>query len=203
MSSSRRRGSPWWLLVVAFVVVPLVEIFVIVQIGQVIGAWWTILLLVVDSVIGAWLVKREGLRAWRALGEALRERRMPARELADGMLILVGGTLMLTPGFVTDLAGVLCILPVTRPIGRRVLTGVISRKLAAGAAGFPPGSSGFPPGSSGFPPGFGPGFGTGFPTEGTADPRTQQRPGPVDPDFGVVQGEVVDEERPEGHPPSP
>lgn len=116
-------------MLVAFVVVPLVEIFVIIQVGQVIGAWWTIALLVADSIFGAWLVKREGARAWRGLRTALGEGRMPARELADAVLILVGGTLMLTPGFVTDIFGILMILPFTRPVGRRVLAGVITRRL--------------------------------------------------------------------------
>ena len=129
MTETRRRGFPWWLLLVAFVVVPLVEIYVIIQIGQVIGAWWTILLLIADSILGSWLVKREGRRAWRALQAALQQGRMPGRELADGVLILVGGTLMLTPGFVTDAVGILCLLPVTRPLGRRALAGVINRRL--------------------------------------------------------------------------
>jgi UPF0716 protein FxsA len=157
------------LLLLAFIVVPLVEIYVIIQIGQVIGAWWTILLLIADSILGSWLIKREGSRAWRALRSALDEGRMPARELADGMLILVGGTLMLTPGFVSDLFGILCILPVTRPLGRRVLTGIISRRLVG--VSFPTGA--------------------GASTWGPAG--TRQRPGPGDPDNGVVQGEVVDE----------
>ena len=175
MSTTRRRRFPWWLLLVAFVVVPLVEIYVIIQIGQVIGSWWTILLLIADSVFGSWLVKREGGRAWRALQVALQERRMPARELADGILILVGGILMLTPGFVLDILGALFILPFTRPIGRRILTGVITRRLV----------------------------GASFPTGvGVQDnPWTRQRPGPADPDNGVVQGEVVDEWPPEGHQP--
>ena len=116
-------------LVVAFLGVPLLEIYVLVQVGQVIGAWWTILLLVLASVLGAWLIRREGARAWRALTEALQTGRMPARELADGALILIGGTLMLTPGFVTDAVGVLVIVPVTRSIARRLLTGVVSRRL--------------------------------------------------------------------------
>jgi UPF0716 protein FxsA len=126
-----KRRFPTWLLLVAFVVVPIIEIYVIIQIGQVIGAWWTIALLIIDSIVGTWLVKREGARAWQALGAALEQRRMPAKELADGVLILVGGTLMLTPGFVTDLVGILCILPFTRPVGRRMLAGVIGRRLVA------------------------------------------------------------------------
>jgi UPF0716 protein FxsA len=120
-----------WLLLVAFVLVPIVEIYVIIQVGQVIGAWWTVLLLVADSVFGSWLVKREGSRAWQALREAVSTGRMPHRELADGGLILVGGTLMVAPGFVTDVFGILLILPFTRPFFRRLLTSLATRRLAA------------------------------------------------------------------------
>ena len=116
-------------MVVAFIGVPLLEIYVLIQVGQVIGPWWTILLLIVASVLGTWLIRSEGGRAWRALTEALQTGRMPARELADGALILIGGTLMLTPGFVTDAVGVLLILPFTRPIARRLLSGVVARRL--------------------------------------------------------------------------
>jgi UPF0716 protein FxsA len=127
--ATRRRRLPW-ILLVAFVVVPLVEIYVLIQVGQVIGAWWTIVLLVVDSMVGTWLIRREGSRAWRALTEALGTGRMPATELADGALLLVGGTLMLSPGFVTDAFAVLLILPFTRPVFRRLLTRVVTRRLA-------------------------------------------------------------------------
>ena len=74
------------MLVAAFVLVPLVEIWAILQVGQLVGPWWTIALLVLDSVVGAWLIKREGGRAWQALRQALQGGRMPARELADGAL---------------------------------------------------------------------------------------------------------------------
>ena len=137
-----RRSRLGWLLVAAFVVVPIVEIYVIIQVGQVIGAWWTILLLVADSVFGSWLVAHEGRRAWRALATALSSGRMPARELADGALILIGGTLMLTPGFVTDAFGILLILPFTRPVARRVLAGVVARRLAADVTRPGPGPQG-------------------------------------------------------------
>ena len=130
--STRRRGWLGWLLVIAFVVVPLVEIYVLIQVGQVIGPWWTILLLVADSILGGWLIRREGRKAWRALTTALNSGQMPAKELADGALILIGGTLMLTPGFVTDGLGILLILPMTRPVARRLLTTVVSKRLVAG-----------------------------------------------------------------------
>jgi UPF0716 protein FxsA len=125
----RRRGFPWWALIAAFILVPIVEIYVIIQVGQVIGAWWTILLLIADSIFGSWLVKHEGRRAWEALTTTIQSGGMPARELADAALILVGGTLMISPGFVTDIAGMLLILPFTRPVARRVLTRVVARRF--------------------------------------------------------------------------
>ena len=128
MATRRRRGVLPVLLAL-FVLVPLVEIYVIIQVGQTIGAWWTVLLLVLDSLFGSWLIKHEGGRAFQALREALNSGRMPAKELADGALILVGGTLMLAPGFVTDAFGILMILPVTRPIFRKLLTGVVASRL--------------------------------------------------------------------------
>lgn len=132
---TRRRSSIRWALFAAFVVVPLLEIYVLIQVGQVIGPWWTILLLVLDSVLGAWLVKREGARAWRALQGAIGTGRMPGRELADAALVLVGGTLMLTPGFVTDALALFLVLPFTRPFARRLLAAVVSRRVLAGVPG--------------------------------------------------------------------
>jgi len=152
-----------WVLIGLFILMPLVEIYVIVQVGRVIGPWWTILLLVLDSIIGSWLIRHEGTRAWRALREALDSGRMPAREIADGALILVGGTLMLAPGFVTDAFGVLMILPVTRPLFRSLLTRVISSRLVVLGPGGPGGGG-----------------------------HSARRPGPG-PEGPVVRGEVVDE----------
>jgi UPF0716 protein FxsA len=129
-----RRRLPWGLLGVLFVTVPLLEIYVVIRTGQVIGVGWTILILVLDSLLGAYLLKREGTQAWRALTSALGSYRMPARELADGALILVGGTLLLTPGLVTDAVGFLLILPVSRPLARRLLTQYLSRRLLGVAA---------------------------------------------------------------------
>jgi len=128
-----RRRIPWAVLVVLFVVVPLAEVYVLIQVGQVIGALWTVLLLIAVSVLGSYLVKREGGRAWQALQTALRTYRMPARELADGALILIGGTLLLTPGFLSDAVGLFFILPFTRPLARRLLTGFVTRKFLGDA----------------------------------------------------------------------
>ena len=132
--TTRRRLLPW-VLFVAFIVVPLVEIYVVIQVGQTIGPWWTIGLLILDSMLGAWLVKREGRRAWQALRTALSTHRPPAKELADGALILIGGTLLLTPGFATDVVGFLLVLPFTRPIFRRLLTAYLGSRITVAVAG--------------------------------------------------------------------
>jgi UPF0716 protein FxsA len=120
------------LLVVAFVVVLLVELVVILQIGQVIGTWPTVALLVADSVLGAWLLKREGRRAWHQFRAALDEMRWPGDEVAQGAMVIVGGTLLLTPGFVTDVVGFLLLLPPSR----RMLSRLVRRRMSPlGGAG--------------------------------------------------------------------
>jgi len=109
------------LLLLAFVVVPFAELWVVLRVAHVIGGWETIGLLIVMSVLGTWLVKREGARAWGAFQLAMREGRVPAKETADGALVILGGALLLTPGFLTDVVGILCLLPPTRVVVRRTL----------------------------------------------------------------------------------
>ena len=125
----RRRPRVMRWVFLALLVVPVVEIAAIIAVGRVIGGWQTLLLLVLESLLGAWIVKREGARSWVALQEALRSGRMPSRQLADAALVLIGGTLLLTPGFVTDVAGFFFILPLTRPIARAWLEVVVTRRL--------------------------------------------------------------------------
>jgi UPF0716 protein FxsA len=122
----------WGWLGLAFLLTPIIEIYVIVQVGQAIGAWQTVALLLIESAIGVWLLRREGGRAWQQLRLALNQARVPARELADAALVLIGGTLLITPGFVTDVVGFFCVLPVTRPLARRLLLAYISRRVARG-----------------------------------------------------------------------
>jgi UPF0716 protein FxsA len=117
------------ILVALFIVVPIVEIYVIVQIGSLIGVWPTIALLLADAVLGSLLLRHQGRGAWRRFNAALAERRFPGREVADGLLIAIGGTLLLTPGFVTDIVGAIFLIPPTRAIVRRLLRGYMGRRF--------------------------------------------------------------------------
>jgi len=101
-------------LLIAFLVVPIIELYVLLQVGREIGVPLTLVALIGMSIAGAWLLKREGTATWIRLRATLAEGRMPTGELTDGAMILVGGALMLTPGFVTDAVGLLLILPPTR-----------------------------------------------------------------------------------------
>ncbi|MDP9405281.1 MAG: FxsA family protein, partial [Actinomycetota bacterium] len=108
-------------LLLAFVVVPLVELLVVLRVGEAIGTLPTIVLLLAVSVAGAWLVKREGREAWRRLRAALGSGRLPAAEVVDGALVLIGGTLLLTPGFITDAVGLLLVVPPSRAVVNRAV----------------------------------------------------------------------------------
>lgn len=116
-------------LLLVFVVVPAIEIYVLIQVGQAIGVVPTVLLLLADAALGTWLFRREGRKAWQALRQALQEGRAPAREVADGALVVLGGAFLITPGFVTDVIGVLCLLPPTRAGLRRLITGAVGARL--------------------------------------------------------------------------
>ncbi|GEM_PF-240197 len=123
-------------LVLVFILVPLAEIFVILQVGAVIGGWWTAALLVADSLLGAYLLRVEGRRAWREFRTALEEGRWPGDEVAQGALIIVGGTLLLTPGFLTDAIGFLFLLgPTRRMVARRLRSRVGAAATAGPASG--------------------------------------------------------------------
>src|ERR1700754_78927 len=93
-------------LVLLFIVVPIAELAVIIQVGQEIGVWWTIAILVADSVLGSVLMRTQGGTAWRRFNAAVQAGRIPAREVIDGALVILGGALLLTPGFITDILGI-------------------------------------------------------------------------------------------------
>lgn len=117
------------ILVALFIAVPILELWVIIQVGQAIGVAPTLALLLADALLGSLLVRHQGLSAWRRFNEAFAQRRFPGREIADGVLIVIGGTLLLTPGFVTDVFGLLLLIPPTRAIARRVLRRYAGRRF--------------------------------------------------------------------------
>ena len=122
------------LLVLLFVVVPIAELAVILQVGDWLGLWPTIALLVAASILGGILMRAQGRVAWRRFSQALAERRPPAREVADGALVIAGGALLLTPGFLTDILGLSLLIPPTRALIRRALLARIGHRMAASVA---------------------------------------------------------------------
>ena len=116
------------ILLILFIVVPIVELAVIIQVGSLIGVGPTIALLILDSVLGTLLMRAQGRAAWRRFTEAVQAGRPPAREVIDGGLVLLGGAFLLAPGFITDIVGICLLLPPTRALVRRLL----SRRLLGG-----------------------------------------------------------------------
>jgi UPF0716 protein FxsA len=118
------------LLLLAFIVIPIVEMIVIIRVGGILGFWETFALIVVIGIVGAILWKQEGRRTWDAFRDALAEGRWPGDEVTQGALVLFGGALLLTPGFITDAVGLLSVLPpsraaISRLIRRRVTPGPV------------------------------------------------------------------------------
>jgi UPF0716 protein FxsA len=116
------------LLVLLFIAVPILEIYVIIQVGEAIGVFWTIALLVLDSILGSVLMRSQGRAVWRRFNAAMAAGRVPAREALDGVLVVFGGALLLAPGFVTDVFGAVLLLPPTRAVLRRVLVRSLLRR---------------------------------------------------------------------------
>jgi UPF0716 protein FxsA len=134
-------------LIVLFIVVPIAELYVIIQVGQAIGLWPTLALLLADALLGSFLLKHQGRGAWLRFNEALAQRRFPGREVVDGLLIVVGGTLLLAPGFLTDIVGLLLLIPPTRAVVRKILRRfTIGRFTVVGMPGGAFGTAGDPQG---------------------------------------------------------
>src|SRR5918997_1226385 len=117
------------LLFLLIIVVPVVELYIIVQFAQEIGVLNTIGLLIVISIAGAFLLKQQGLATWQRMQATLARGEMPGKEMTDAFLVLIGGALLLTPGFLTDVVGILLLLPPTRG----ALKGVFRKMLRSWA----------------------------------------------------------------------
>jgi UPF0716 protein FxsA len=158
------------ILFFVFILLPIAELYVIIQVGQAIGLVPTLALLIIDGVIGAALARSQGRAAWLRFNQAMAAGRVPAREVIDGALIVFGGALLLSPGFITDLLGLVLLLPPTRAILRAML----KRAAAKTPTGRPvffvydrARGSARPPRGPGSPP-------PGFPPQGAP---TRRRPG--------------------------
>lgn len=126
-------------LVLAFIIVPLLELAVIIQVGQGLGVLPTIGLLLVVSIVGAWLVKFQGLGVMNRIRRQLAAGQMPTDELVNGVLILVAGALMLTPGFITDAVGLSLLFPPSRAVVRRFLAQRFRASIITGPGSGPDG----------------------------------------------------------------
>lgn len=120
---------PLLALLALFILVPLAELYVILKVGDAIGVVWTILLLAADSVLGSLLLRSQGRAVWRRFNEALQRGVMPHREVQDGVLVIFGGAFLITPGFLTDVVGLLLLLPPTRAVIRRLGMRVVTRRV--------------------------------------------------------------------------
>ena len=117
------------LLVILFIGVPFAELYVLIQVGHAIGVLNTLGLLLLVSIVGAWLAKREGIGVIRRMQAALNAGRVPGTEIVDGFLILLAAALMLTPGFLTDVVAIFLLLPPVRAVVRRTLRRSFARRI--------------------------------------------------------------------------
>jgi UPF0716 protein FxsA len=121
------------LLLLLFIAIPLLELYVILQVGEAIGVLPTIGLLLLDSVLGSILMRTQGRKAWRRFNQAVGAGRVPTAEAVDGVLVIFGGALLLAPGFVTDVFGAVFLLPLTRPLVRKLLVRRFAGRMIASA----------------------------------------------------------------------
>jgi UPF0716 protein FxsA len=201
---------PVWLLVVIFILVPIAELYVIIQVGGAIGVIPTLVLLLADALLGSMLLRHQGRAAWIRFNRALAENRLPHKEVFDGVLIIFGGALLITPGFITDIFGLILLIPPTRAIVRAVMSRIVRRRMAlgGGATFWTMGRTQGPPRRRPAPEGPGPSRGRQPPPRGPDDPFSwEEPPGPPSPgrrpdDIEGTGQEVRDEdELPPGREP--
>jgi UPF0716 protein FxsA len=168
-------------LILLFLLTPAVELALLIQVDQVIGFWPTVGLIVVTGIVGSHLARREGLSTWRRLNDRLQAGDLPGAELADGIIILVAGALLITPGILTDVFGFLGLIPFTRAYLRRFVMRWFQRRMEEGALQVQFGAFGGPA------PGGGPSASPNSPprsqnrsSDGTWQGRSRQSPNHVE-----------------------
>ena len=123
-----KRGWPLLLLVLIVVGLPILEVWIMIQVAQQLGLWATLATLVIHAVCGGLLMRYEGIRAWQALTNAYTTGKVPTGHLADAALILMGGILLMMPGYVTDVVGFLFLFRWTRPFARKMIAFFVARQ---------------------------------------------------------------------------
>jgi UPF0716 protein FxsA len=118
------------MMVVAFIAISIAEVWLLTLVGGWIGVPWTLAILVAEALVGSWLLRREGRKSWSALVAAYQAGRVPTGQLADAALVLVGGIMLILPGFFTDIIGLIFLLPFTRPLARKALGWLVARSVA-------------------------------------------------------------------------
>ena len=119
-------------LFILFAVIPVIELYLLIKVGSLIGALPTVALVLSISLAGAWLVRHQGFEILRRIQAELAQGRLPAAELLDGAMVLVGGVLLLTPGFFTDVLGLFFLIPFTRAVIKQLTHLWLQRRLARG-----------------------------------------------------------------------
>jgi UPF0716 protein FxsA len=197
-----------FLVVLIFILVPIAELYVIIKVGEAIGLIPTLVLLLLDAVLGSMLLRHQGRAAWVRFNRALAEGRLPHKEVFDGVLVIMGGALLLTPGFITDIFGLVLLIPPTRAIVRAISSRLVRRRMALAGGVWTMGRAGRA--SRRRPAAEGPGHG---PSESGVPPRgpipddlfSWEDPPPTGPRPGDVEGtghEIRDEdELPPGREP--
>ncbi len=170
------------LLVLIFIALPIAELYVIIKVGEAIGVLPTIALLILDALLGSFLWRQQGRAAWIRFNRALAENRLPHKEVFDGVLIIFGGALLITPGFLTDILGLILLIPPTRALVRAIASRRVRHRLAMGG---------------------GPAIFT-FGRAPRRPPRHGRAPGRPEPNGGTGPGPIPDEgfswEEPPPHP---
>ena len=148
-----------FLVVLIFIIVPIAELYVIIKVGEAIGLIPTLVLLLLDALLGSMLLRHQGRAAWVRFNRALAEGRLPHKEVFDGVLIIFGGALLITPGFITDIFGLVLLIPPTRAIVRAISSRMVRRRIALGGGVWTMGRTQGPSGRRPAPDGPGPGPG--------------------------------------------
>lgn len=121
------------ILFLFFLIVPFVEIYLLLKIGAVIGVFPTVFMVVFTAALGAWLLRRQGFATWQRFQNSLQQGQIPAMEMIEGPILLVGGALLLTPGFFTDILGFACLIPAAR---RKLAQYIIEHHVILSGAAF-------------------------------------------------------------------